>query len=76
MPVEKIRPSLLARFLSRFVTRTSYGIGLAIPETMECCTAGMWPDADFGCSGIGAVGRLLGETGMVLSGRRYSGIWY
>ena len=36
MPVEKIRPSLLARFLSRFVTRTSYGIGLAMPETMEC----------------------------------------
>lgn len=30
----KVRP--LARFLSRFVTRTPAGIGLGMPETMEC----------------------------------------
>ncbi len=30
----RVRP--LARFLSRFVTRTPAGIGLGMPETMEC----------------------------------------
>lgn len=31
----EIRPRRLARFLSKHVTRTSYGIGLGMPETME-----------------------------------------
>jgi len=33
--VEKIKPSRLARFLTRFITQTPYGIGCSIPETME-----------------------------------------
>ena len=33
--VEDIRPSALARLLSRFVRRTKHGIGLAMPETMQ-----------------------------------------
>jgi len=32
---EKIKPSRLARFLTRFITKTPYGIGCSIPETME-----------------------------------------
>lgn len=35
-PVESIRPGSLARFLCRFVRKTDYGIGLSIPETMQC----------------------------------------
>ena len=34
-PMSQIRPSRLARFLVRFVTRPGYGIGLGTPETME-----------------------------------------
>jgi len=34
-PIDEIKPSKLARFLSSFVTKTPYGIGLGIPETMH-----------------------------------------
>jgi hypothetical protein len=34
-PITDIRPSPLARFLQRFVTRPGYGIGLGSAETME-----------------------------------------
>lgn len=33
--MDEIEPRRLARFLSKFVTRTAFGIGLGIPETME-----------------------------------------
>lgn len=33
--LDEIRPRRLARFLSRYVSRTPYGIGLGMPETME-----------------------------------------
>lgn len=33
--VEEITPRRLALFLSKYVTRTPYGIGLGMPETME-----------------------------------------
>src|SRR5690606_12948309 len=33
--MSEIKPRRLATFLSRYVTKTSYGIGLGIPETME-----------------------------------------
>jgi len=36
-PVNEIKVSRLARFLSRFVTKTSYGIGIGSPVTMELC---------------------------------------
>lgn len=34
-PVEEIKPSFWARFLSRFVKKSPYGIGLGSPWTME-----------------------------------------
>lgn len=34
-PMSEIRPSRLARFLVRYVTRPGYGIGLGTPQTME-----------------------------------------
>lgn len=33
--VEEITPSFMANFISKFVTRSPYGIGLGMPETME-----------------------------------------
>jgi len=35
IPIKDIKPRKLAVFLSRFVTKTPYGIGLGIPQTME-----------------------------------------
>jgi len=34
-PIKEIHPSGFARFLSLYVTKTPYGIGLGMPETME-----------------------------------------
>lgn len=34
-PLDEIKPRPLARFLSKYVTKTPVGIGLGIPETME-----------------------------------------
>jgi F420-0:gamma-glutamyl ligase-like protein len=34
-PIEEIKPSFWARFLSKFVTKSPYGIGLGSPWTME-----------------------------------------
>ncbi len=34
-PIEEIKPSFWAKFLSKFVTRSPYGIGLGSPWTME-----------------------------------------
>lgn len=33
--VNEIKPSYMANFISKFVTRSPYGIGLGMPETME-----------------------------------------
>lgn len=36
IPLEQIHPRKLAYILSRHVTKTPHGIGLGMPETMEC----------------------------------------
>lgn len=36
IPLEDIKPRKLAYFLSKHVTKTPHGIGLGMPETMEC----------------------------------------
>lgn len=35
IPMDEIKPRLLARILCKFVYKSPYGIGLSIPETME-----------------------------------------
>ena len=35
IPIKDIKPRKLAFFLSKYVTKTPYGIGLGIPQTME-----------------------------------------
>lgn len=43
-PVDEIRPRPLARWLSRYVTKTPHGIGIGSPVTMELALreAGVW----------------------------------
>lgn len=43
-PIAEIRPSWLAKFLVKFVTKSPYGIGLGSPWTMELAIkeAGVW----------------------------------
>ena len=36
IPLEDIKPRKLATWLSKHVTKTPHGIGLGMPETMEC----------------------------------------
>ncbi len=36
IPLDQIKPRKLAYFLSNHVTKTPHGIGLGMPETMEC----------------------------------------
>ena len=63
IPIEEIKPSKLASFLSKFVTKTPHGIGLGMPETMhyalkECGTLRILVAAFFG-----AIGKLIGKRG-------------
>jgi hypothetical protein len=57
----EVRP--LARFLSRFVTRTPAGIGLGMPETMECALRECGVCRILFAAFAGGVTRLLGRRG-------------
>lgn len=63
IPVKNIKAGFFARLLSRFVTRSPYGIGLAMPETMQCAIdeCGLWKILL--ASVAGAVGKLFGQKG-------------
>lgn len=63
LPLEDIHPRPLARFLSRFVRRTPYGIGLAMPETMECALRECGTPRILLAAAVSAVGKLLGRRG-------------
>lgn len=58
-----LRPRYLARLLSRFVTRTPAGIGLGMPETMECALRECGTFRILLASIIGAMGKLVGRRG-------------
>lgn len=58
-----LKPRPLARFLSRFVTRTPAGIGLGMPETMECALRECGIPRILLASMAGAMGKLVGRRG-------------
>ena len=58
-----LKPRSLARFLSRFVTRTPAGIGLGMPETMECALRECGIPRILLASMAGALGKLIGRRG-------------
>ncbi len=62
-PMESIRPGRLARFLCRFVRKTDYGIGLSIPETMQCALDECGAPRILLAAAAGAAGRLFGKKG-------------
>lgn len=58
-----LKPRRLARLLSRFVTRTPAGIGLGMPETMECALRECGTPRILLAALAGALGRLVGRRG-------------
>lgn len=63
-PVDEIKVSGLARFLSKFVTRTNYGIGLAMPQTMELCVREVGVIKVLFAAAVAAVARIFGKHGV------------
>lgn len=63
IPLTEIRPRRLAVILSRFVLRTPYGIGLAMPETMEMALRECGTARILLASAISAIGKLFGKRG-------------
>lgn len=61
--LEEIRPRRLARFLSKYVTRTSYGIGLGMPETMEMALRECGTPRILLAAAVSAVTKLFGRRG-------------
>ena len=61
--LEEIKVSRLAKFLSRFVVKTNYGIGLGMPETMELCIREVGRPKVLFAAACAAVGKLFGKKG-------------
>lgn len=62
-PVDEIKARPLARFLSRFVTKTPAGIGLGIPETMEMALRECGVIRILFAAVVSFFGKLLGRRG-------------
>jgi hypothetical protein len=61
--VEEITPRKLALFLSKYVTRTPYGIGLGMPETMEMALRECGTPRILFAAGVSAVTKAFGRKG-------------
>ncbi|MBW9118931.1 coenzyme F420-0:L-glutamate ligase [Microbacterium trichothecenolyticum] len=61
--VEDIKPRRLALFLSKYVTRTPYGIGLGMPETMEMALRECGTIRILLAAAVSAVTKLFGRKG-------------
>ena len=62
-PLDSIHPGGLARFLCRYVRKTEYGIGLSMPETMQCALDECGVFRILLAAAAGAAGRLFGKKG-------------
>ena len=62
--LEEIKVSRLAKFLSRFVVNTNYGIGLGMPETMELCIREVGRPKVLFAAACAAVGKLFRKKGV------------
>ena len=61
--LDEIAPRGLARFLSKYVTRTSYGIGLGMPETMEMALRECGTPRILFAAAVSAVTKAIGRKG-------------
>lgn len=75
-PVEEIHPRSLARWLSRYVTKTPHGIGIGSPVTMELALreAGVW--RILLAAAVAAITKPLGVRGIFyrIAGRSVAAI--
>ncbi len=62
-PLDQIQPRKLAVTLSRYVTKTSHGIGLGIPETMEMALRECGTPRILFAAAVAAVTKALGRRG-------------
>lgn len=62
-PLDEIKPRPLARFLSKHVTKTSAGIGLGIPETMEMALRECGVLKILFAAAVSFLGKLIGRKG-------------
>lgn len=60
---DSLHPRFLAKLLSRFVTKTPHGIGLGMPETMECALRECGTPRILFSAIVGALGKLIGRKG-------------
>ncbi|KIP91944.1 F420-0--gamma-glutamyl ligase [Microbacterium sp. MEJ108Y] len=61
--LDEISPRPLARFLSRYVVRTSYGIGLGMPETMEMAMRECGTLRILFAAGVSVITKAFGRRG-------------
>jgi F420-0:Gamma-glutamyl ligase len=61
--VEEIQPRKLALFLSKYVTRTPYGIGLGMPETMEMALRECGTPRILFAAAVSAITKAFGRKG-------------
>ncbi|MDI6024300.1 coenzyme F420-0:L-glutamate ligase [Leucobacter sp. UT-8R-CII-1-4] len=61
--LDEIEPRKLATFLSRYVTKTAYGIGLGMPETMEMALREVGAPRVLLASAVAAVTKAFGRRG-------------
>lgn len=64
IPMEDIHPRPLAKFLTKFVYKSPYGIGLGIPETMEMALRECGTPRILWAALCSAVGKLFGKRGI------------
>lgn len=63
IPMADIKPRRLARFLTKFVYKSPYGIGLGIPETMEMALQECGSLRILFAAGCSALGKLFRKRG-------------
>jgi hypothetical protein len=63
IPMDAIHPTWLARILCKFVYKNPFGIGLALPETMQCALdESGWPRILLAAF-VSVIGKILGQRG-------------
>lgn len=63
LPLSSIKPGRLARLLSRFVTRSKAGIGLSMPETMQCAIIECGISRILIAAAAGMLGKIFRQKG-------------
>ena len=64
IPMKDIHPRKLAKFLTKFVYKSPYGIGLGIPETMEMALRECGTPRILWAAFCSAFGKLVGKRGI------------